>query len=53
MKEKRTKPRFDVCLTARRESCVTNRDIRISDLSQGNPDSLVSPDKRQEPRRVF
>ena len=35
MKEKRTEPRFDVCLTARREGCVTNSDVRISDLSQG------------------
>ena len=35
MKEKRTEPRFDVCLTARWQGCVTNRDVRISDLSQG------------------
>ncbi|SRR6266851_6488358 len=30
-----TEPRFDVCLTARWQGCVTNRDVRISDLSQG------------------
>ena len=35
MKEKRTEPRFDVCLTARWQGCVTNCDVRISDLSQG------------------
>ena len=35
MKEKRTEPRFDVCLTARWQGCVTNRDVRISDLSLG------------------
>lgn len=35
MKENRTEPRFDVCLTARWQGCVTNRDVRISDLSQG------------------
>jgi hypothetical protein len=35
MKEKRTEPRIDVCLTARWQGCVTHRDVRISDLSQG------------------
>ena len=35
MKEKRTEPRFDVCLTASLQGCVINRDVRVSDLSPG------------------
>jgi len=35
MKENRTKPRFDVCLTARFQGSASNQNVRISDLSEG------------------
>lgn len=35
MKEKRTDPRVDICLTARLQGSSTNQNARISDLSKG------------------
>lgn len=35
MKENRTEIRFDLCLTARWQGSAANRNVRISDLSQG------------------
>ena len=35
MEEKRTDPRFDVCLTARWQGSPTNQTVRVSDLSYG------------------
>jgi hypothetical protein len=35
MEEKRTKPRFDVCLSARWQGSTAKQNVRISDLSEG------------------
>lgn len=35
MEEKRTEPRFEVCITARWQGSPANQSVRISDLSKG------------------
>jgi hypothetical protein len=35
MKENRTEPRFEICLTARWQGSSTRQNVRISDLSKG------------------